>query len=486
MNRSVIRLSLIVCLCTSVGVSGEVWAEEWFGPVISTPLGYSVKAVGYGDLNGDGRTECITRDAAYDLRVYEANPDGMFEITDTRMGSYHQCTVGDLNGNGRPELIAVASTTLYVFEVSPEWQLPVAPVSMPIMTMSSLTAVVARDIDEDGCDDLVVAGADGVCVVWGDPSGPLGPGAFFEVPVEFACIGEASVNQIGVAEVTGDTLLDVVVGVRWGRSDTCLAFYAGLKVLRRTGARSFEYDDQWIGYVESQVDSQTGYTDLEVADFDGDAVCDLLSDRLPGGYRAFKGFGNGNFAGAPTNLVGGYFYTTSHDFDGDEVLDLGVGNGGVTRIYSGSGSFDFNVVQLYAGAASAAIWVQAAKCNNDDLVDVVGVSATNSVNVYPRVSATSTAESGATLQAGRLGVMPSVIGAQDDHCTFIAPATGENMFEVFDIRGRMVAVIKAGRSGSQDVRGVWRWGEGDSRPSPGVYLVRLGEEGPTGRVTVVP
>lgn len=305
MNRSVIRLSLIVCLCTSVGVSGEVWAEEWFGPVISTPLGYSIKAVGYGDLNGDGRTECITRDAAYDLRVYEANPDGMFEITDTRMGSYRRCTVGDLNGNGRPELIAVASTTLYVFEVSPEWQLPVAPVSMPIMTMSSLTAVVARDIDEDGCDDLVVAGADGVCVVWGDPSGPLGPGTFFEVPVEFACIGEASVNQIGVAEVTGDTLLDVVVGVRWGRSDTCLAFYAGLKVLRRTGnavvrvRRSVD----WLRGVAGGLARKTGYTDLEVADFDGDAVCDLLSDRLPGGYRAFKGFGDGNFAGAPTNLV---------------------------------------------------------------------------------------------------------------------------------------------------------------------------------------
>lgn len=461
-------------------------AEDWFGPVVSTQLPFTALAAGYGDITGDGRLEVFVHNSASDLFVYSADASGNYSLAATRVGTYHYSTVGDTNGNGIPELLCANGSTLYIFEVE-DGLLPTSPTSVPLNSSASADAIRCFDLDADGCDDVVFCGYRGVLVVWGVPDGPPGAGDYYELPLDWVCINSAFVDQTAIGDVTTDGLSDIVVAAHWGLNTECPPNQAAIRVLRRLGPRSFSWDAQWIGYFDSEGQEETQYTDLQLADLDTDAKLDLVAERRTGEFRLHRGLGNGSFVGVSPNIDDWNYNLIVLDLNGDGLLDLATGNGFWTKVYRGNGDFTFTEVDVYGAPGFGGRWISHGDATGDAVRDLVGMGSGSQsrINVYPGLLSTTAVEVAWSGGSDEVKIVPSVVGPNAAGCWFAAEGTRAGQFEVFDLRGRRVAVVAGQASSGSEVRGRWRLGAGTARPSAGVYLVRLGDRGPTGRVIIL-
>ncbi len=119
-------------------------------------------------------------------------------------------TVGDVDGDGTPEVIALLAgtegTALYVLDaggrIRPGWPIPLSDVGEPEPTLP----VALGDLDADGRVELVVAARDGVLAFHGDGR----EAALFPVIPD--------VSALALGDVDGDRRLDVVALGRSGQA----------------------------------------------------------------------------------------------------------------------------------------------------------------------------------------------------------------------------------------------------------------------------
>jgi hypothetical protein len=193
---------------------------------VSVATGGQPNQVASGDINGDGKPDLVLADAsatggAIVLFQDSANP-GKFLAPMTLAVSANSAaavTIGDLNGDGAPDIVAATSDAngnngaIYVFYQNATTRGTfLAPVTFPAGAQPE--AVRIADVNGDGLPDIAVAnldpGADGtgsagVSVLLQDAAHP---GSFL-APVTYATQGDAI--DVAVADLNGDGKPDLVV-----------------------------------------------------------------------------------------------------------------------------------------------------------------------------------------------------------------------------------------------------------------------------------
>ncbi len=201
---TVIVLALVMGLITQ-SVSADQWLfQEQY---ISYPVGNGL-AVGVGDFNSDGLNDIAMTTSNADLFVFLQQPDGSLANPPAHFytpGEPWSLSIGDLNNDGRSD-IAVSSFSENV--VSVYYQGTGGNLIGQIVsytTDNSPDAIAVGDVNGDGLDDIAVShwNAPHIGVFAQTPSGSLSSMITYDSP-------QAGYDDIEITDVNHDGKNDVV------------------------------------------------------------------------------------------------------------------------------------------------------------------------------------------------------------------------------------------------------------------------------------
>jgi len=178
-----------------------------FQPAITYSTGGSYAAMAIGDLNGDGKPDLAMAIDTNTVAVMLGNGDGTFQSpVDYGSGgsAADWVTIGDVNGDGKPDLlVANGGGTVGVLLGNGDGTF------QPAMSYSagSALAIAIGDLNGDGHPDLAVADL-GLVVLLGNGDGT------FQNPIGFKTGGIGG-DCVAVADLNKDGRPDIVVG-NWG------------------------------------------------------------------------------------------------------------------------------------------------------------------------------------------------------------------------------------------------------------------------------
>jgi hypothetical protein len=226
--------------------------------------------------------------------------------------------IGDVTGDGRPDLVAVQSLddTVYVFAQTPAGTLAPA-VRYPVpLTYIFEGSVAIADLNGDGRNDVAVNMQDAVGVMLQTPGGSL------NAPVTYATSHTSFTNVrfLRTGDLNHDGLADVA-SIDWGtQSDDVDVF--------------LQAGNHKLTHAPGVVIAHDGYDDFEIADVNHDGRDDLV---------VMNGQGFGANLGIATQKATGGFDPPAYYFIGGSELSQGMGVGDV----NGDGRKD--VVLTYGG-----------------------------------------------------------------------------------------------------------------------------------------
>lgn len=453
-----------------------------FGSPTRFETGFSPYGVSVGDLNGDGKIDVVTANnhsdasghAGSTVSVLLGDGAGGFGVKrDFTTGpSPISVAIGDLNGDGKPDL-AVANLDANSVSVllangsggfGPKTDYGVGQIPM---------AVAVADLNADGRLDLVVVNfaSNSVSVMIGNGTGTFG------LRTDYATGGNPVALAIG--DLNRDGVLDMAVAN---------SYSGNISVLLGNGSGGFG----------AKTDFPAGYNPGSVAigDLNNDHKPDLatvntsLNDRV----SVLLAIGNGSFGPSTDFPTGGQPASLAiGDLNEDGAPDLMVANestsDGVSALlghWDGSfaTNFDFRTAEACGSIALADL-------NGDAAPDVVaanqnGSSVTVFLNIRP-FSAVAVEPRTPVSSFDLLSVQPSPTraGARID---FAVARAARLRLTVTDVQGRRVAVLadEVHAPGRHQV--VWDGRSEGGRAPAGVYFVRYEWPGAqaTKRLVVLP
>jgi hypothetical protein len=281
-----------------------------FGPPVNIAVADRPEAVAAGDVDGDGRQDLVacTTGGAGAVSVLRNRGDGTFARTDfATNGAVRFCALGDLDGDGLPELVlsySLDDRIAVLRNLGGAFAAPVAYASLPRPANISIV-----DLDGDGHLDVlalvspsfidprlpeVVNGS--VSVYRGGGDGTLG------APVSYAT-GFAPQDLV-VADLDGDGLLDVATGAF---EDEAVA------ILLNDGSGAL--------LPRRMVPLGDGPNALAAGDLDGDGTIDLVVNRSFHDVAVLRNDGHAGFAAPELYAISAGDLALA-DADGDGTLDL--------------------------------------------------------------------------------------------------------------------------------------------------------------------
>jgi hypothetical protein len=357
------RLDLAVTNFSSGTVSillgnGDGSFQDALHFIIPVDTGGRPRSVAVGDLNGDGRVDLVIADRN-DVYVLLGNGDGSFQDAQTISTGErsYAVTVGDFNGDGILD-IAVAnwlSDTVTVLLGNGDGSFQIAG---NFSSGSAPAFVAAGDFNGDGRLDIAVAnsGSDTVSVLLGNGDGS------FQVARNFSGAGGGYFMAMGdfnrdgnldLAVVNGRTV-SVLLGDGKGSFPAAPIFSAG------SGPSSVAMQDF----------NGDGLSDLAVANSDDDSVS-LLLGNSDGTFQVARNFRVGR---KPSSVAVG-------DFNGDGQVDLVTANAGdgTVTVLLGDGHGSFQAAHSYSVAIASSVAV--GDFNHDGIPDLGVMGPDNSGRV---------------------------------------------------------------------------------------------------------
>jgi hypothetical protein len=358
------------------GSPSSVWTffgagDGTFGAATSVALSGTIYNGVISDLNGDGSLDIAGDDTnSYELTVYLASGNGYASGVpyNTSDGATNGCfnTAGDLNGDGKPEIVAANcgdnSLTVYVNNGDGTFQ-----TGAYYASGAYPEAVTVADINGDGAADLISTNDDSsdITVLSGNGDGTVNP------PSVGYATGGYPFNPALVADFNGDGAADVIVP----DDAFSLAFLAGYG------------DGTFHAAVDYYTPGVTGYEygiQIATGDFNGDGNTDFVisnSYQNGVGVTVFLSRGDGSLqpgvnypgvTGTPLEFV------TAADLNGDGILDLAATNyiDGTVQIFTGVGDGTFLTGNTYPTNASGSntFGIAAGDFNGDGSPDLAVVN----------------------------------------------------------------------------------------------------------------
>jgi hypothetical protein len=303
-----------------------------------------------GDLNGDGHKDIVV--SSQQTIVYLNNGNRSVTSPGDSLGSGsggNTVALLDWNGDAHLDIAVAGLSTLaarvYLNDGAGNFA---DKIDLSINGLGTVNAAAAGDFDQDGNDDLVLAGSGNALL------------AYAEGTNGFATSGLPAVSGMhaSVADVNNDGLDDIVVVEAGTRQ---------IRVMRNAGnGRSFNNQSLDRGSVAAATPSdfdRDGDIDLLLAVDDGELAVPeskVIFQQTDGSFSA------GNSLGAsPVNQM------LAGDFDQDGIPDaVAVNVSGVHQVYRGlpSGGFSLNAEQIVSNGMRRGVVVD---LNGDGSLDLI-------------------------------------------------------------------------------------------------------------------
>ena len=309
-----------------------------------TTLSTSVSGPFFADFNGDGNLDFATSNGQ--VQVFLGTGEGFADPVSlvTSDAAYNSCfnTVGDLTGDGFPEIVSVNcnldTLTVYVNNGDGTFQTGVYYSGNFNFDNFPSEATIA-DVNGDGNNDVVVGNVDSgnISVFLGHGDGTL------VVERESYGVGGFPWTTPLVADFNGDGLMDVVMP----DDEFNLMYLQGYGDGTFRGSVNYELPNSF--------DQEAFSFDVATGDFNGDGIPDAVVGQLNNngapGIVVYLGRGDGTFLpgvnyGDNPNLA----YVAVGDFNGDGRLDIAASDtrDGIVQIFMGNGDGTFNAGASYA------------------------------------------------------------------------------------------------------------------------------------------
>lgn len=248
-------------------------------------LDKQVASMAVGDFNGDGRTDIACLGTPDRLIVYFQPVSGEWKehttvrVPDVAPAQWNMAA-GDLNGDGKDDLVILGRQQTYIFLQQPKRGLTGPTILMN--TSEKLALAQVADLDGDGRKDLCYLAGDSqdrtLCARLQDASGRLGPELQFEVDRP---------RSVSYAQITGGPARDVLtIDGQTGR--------LRILQLKHPAGSSEEPAGRLVQTGFGRQDSESA-RDFALGDVDGDGLTDLVVTDPDGAgvilFRQRKGEG---------------------------------------------------------------------------------------------------------------------------------------------------------------------------------------------------
>jgi hypothetical protein len=274
------------------------------------PTGSSISSLALADVNGDGKPDLIAVDSSGDVFVAPNEGNGIFGtaqrywVPEASNGSSVpvEVAVGDVNGDGKPDIVAT-DPPLNSVSVLPNAGNGTFGAAQTYAVGGAPAALAVGDVSGDGKLDLVTANTNGtVSVLVNQGTGAFGAAQSYAVG--------GPVNSVALADFNHDGRLDIATA---GSTET--------DVLLNTGGGAFAAYRK-VGPAGSSVVAADfngdGYPDLALGDRSGTSIDVLLNNTY---WSPTPSFAVAGFPASTTAGVSQSFTVTALSPDG--TVDTG-------------------------------------------------------------------------------------------------------------------------------------------------------------------
>jgi hypothetical protein len=315
-----------IFLCAALGVLGmwapAVHAAPLFGALFQFAGGnISADRLAVGDLDHDGRPDLLaaSRQRLGDVYWLRNTGSGSFgaPIDLGTASSLANLVLKDVDEDGAPDLVFSNAGVLTLWRGGADNGFPLRSV-IDTGASPAWSTIQVADLDRDGHLDIVVGNQQSftVGVLMGDGHG--GFGSLQVVPAQ------VNAFSIAVGDVDGDGVPDLICGVNF--SEHQLAIFHGL------GNGSFRTPPTLLA-THSVVDR------VAIGDVTGDGIPDVVLSDATGVLSIFPGLGSGGLGARVDRSVGVYAYLLAlQDYDGDGRMDMVWADQGWFALLSGAGA----------------------------------------------------------------------------------------------------------------------------------------------------